>query len=63
MKFNNGWVIDKIRQKPYMVPKLNKNFEPVKTLATKGKTPAFADVHPSWLRTPQRNSNFFQRKS
>lgn len=34
------------------VPKLNKNFEPHKNVAIKGKTPAFADVHPSWLRRP-----------
>lgn len=31
------------------VPKLNKNFEPSKNVATKGKAPAFADAHPTLL--------------
>ena len=31
-------------------PKLNKSYEPTKSTSFKGKTPAFADVHPVWLR-------------
>lgn len=31
--------------------------EPKNNRATKGKTPAFADVHPSWLATPVSNQN------
>ncbi len=37
------------------MPKLNSTFEPAKNIANKGKTPASADVHPSWLRRQDSN--------
>ncbi len=37
------------------MPKLNSTFEPGKNEANKGKTPALADVHPSWLRRQGSN--------